>query len=92
VIGQLYKPADLSTGKKPTLPVEYRKDGYQNCSGHFAGKKKSFAPAGNRTKIPLAFRKFRSRYGKNRGPTDHITQKLMHWSTFTQVVIIRSTG
>jgi len=57
VNGQLHNPADLSFGKGPNLPVEYKKDGPQNCSGHFAGKKKSMAPAGNRNKIARAFRK-----------------------------------
>ena len=61
VNGQLHNPADLSIGNEPNLPVEYKKDGSHNCSGHFAGKKKSIAPAGNRTKIPRAFRKCYSR-------------------------------
>jgi hypothetical protein len=40
VSGQLHTPADLSIEKEPTLPVEYRKDLFQNFSGHFTGKKK----------------------------------------------------
>jgi hypothetical protein len=60
VSGQLHNQADLSIRKEPNLPVEYKEDEPQNCSGHFAGKKKSIVPGGNRTKIPWAFIKFRS--------------------------------
>ena len=37
--GQFHAPADLISGKKPTFPIEYGKDGSQNCSERFAGKK-----------------------------------------------------
>lgn len=53
--------------KSQPYPLNIWRMGIRTAHGTLQERKKSFAPAGNRTKIPQAFRKFRSRYGKHRG-------------------------